>query len=159
VPFDGTSSITIVDSTKLPLSGGVITGALRILPPTVDNDAATKKYVDDKDVVLRADILANLPPNYTITYGNTELASDYSDTTTGFDDLKNIVDVFPPTGKTMSDLEAFIPSIAAVYYNGRVDNNDSIRCTFEERTDRIRIWVQNTEQRSAPAANWLAIWR
>jgi hypothetical protein len=159
VPFDGTSNITVADSTKLPLTGGSINGSLRVLPPTQANEAATKQYVDDRDVILRADIFDNLPPNYTITYGNTEYASDYSNTTSGFDNSKNIVDVFPPTGKTMADLEAFIPSIAVVNYAGRVDGNDSIRCTFEERSDRIRIWVQNTEQRSAPAANWLAIWR
>lgn len=35
------------DSTKLPLSGGTMTGALTLAgEPSVDNDAATKKYVD-----------------------------------------------------------------------------------------------------------------
>jgi hypothetical protein len=159
VPFDGTGPITVVDSTKLPLTGGVLTGSLRVIPPTVDNDASTKKYVDDRDVVLRADIFANLPPNYTITYGNTTYADSYSNQVGSFNNSTNIVDVFPPTGKSMSDLEAFIPSIAVVHYAGRVDGNDSIRCVYEERADRIRVWVQNTEQRSTPAANWLAIWR
>ena len=35
------------DSTKLPLSGGTMTGALTLAgDPSIDNDAATKKYVD-----------------------------------------------------------------------------------------------------------------
>jgi hypothetical protein len=159
VPFDGTSNITIVDDTKLPLTGGILSGSLRVLPPTSANEAATKQYVDDRDVILRADILSNLPPNYTITYGNREFADGASNIVGGFSDSTNIVDVFPPSGKLMSDLEAFIPSIAEIHYAGRVDGNDSLRCRFEERTDRIRIWVQNTEQRSTPAVNWLAIWR
>ena len=59
----------------------------------------------------------------------------------------------------MSDLIAFIPSIAVVHYAGDVDGNDSIRCTWGTYADCIRVWVQNTEQRSTPAANWLAVWR
>ena len=58
----------------------------------------------------------------------------------------------------MSALRAFIPSIAVIHYAGGVDGNDSLRCTWSNLGDRIRVWVQNTEQRSTPAANWLAIW-
>ena len=36
--------------------------------------------------------------------------------------------------------------------------NDSIRCTYSYLGDRIRVYVQNTEQRSTPAANYLVIW-
>jgi microcystin-dependent protein len=106
----------------------------------------TKDYVDSKA--------------FTFTYGNTT----YS--TTGFTNIvghwnndRNYFDVFPPAGKAMSDLIAFIPSIAVVHYAGDVDGNDSIRCTWGTYADRIRVWVQNTEQRSTPAANWLAVWR
>ena len=58
----------------------------------------------------------------------------------------------------MGNLVAFIPSIAVVHYAGGVDGNDSIRCTWQAQSDRIRVWVQNTEQRSTPAANYLAVW-
>ena len=55
VPFDGSINITISDSTKIPLSGGTMTGAL-VLPtsvasvnyPSADQHAVPKKYVDDK---------------------------------------------------------------------------------------------------------------
>jgi hypothetical protein len=58
----------------------------------------------------------------------------------------------------MANLLAFIPSIAVVHYAGGVDANDSIRCQWSNLGDRIRVWVQNTEQRSTPAANYLALW-
>ena len=48
VSFDGTANITIVDSTKLPIAGGTMTGDLTLKGnPTADLMAATKKYVDD----------------------------------------------------------------------------------------------------------------
>jgi hypothetical protein len=54
-PFDGSINITVADTTKIPLTGGTMTGAL-VLPTTVasvtypsaDQHAAPKKYVDDK---------------------------------------------------------------------------------------------------------------
>ena len=48
VSFDGTANITIADSTKLPITGGTMTGDLTLKGnPTADLMAATKKYVDD----------------------------------------------------------------------------------------------------------------
>jgi len=49
VPFDGTANISITDSSKLPTSGGTLTGFLTLnAAPTTDLHASTKKYVDDK---------------------------------------------------------------------------------------------------------------
>ena len=48
VAFDGSSNITILDSTKLPINGGTLTGFLTLsAAPTQNLHAATKKYVDD----------------------------------------------------------------------------------------------------------------
>lgn len=54
VNFDGTAAITVADSTKLPLTGGTLSGALNmgshqinaLTDPTLAQDAATKNYVD-----------------------------------------------------------------------------------------------------------------
>ena len=86
-------------------------------------------------------------------------AANYTNTSGGFRDNANWFDVLPPAGYTMGNLVAFIPSIRAIHYYGSVDGNDSLRCTYSVLIDRIRVWVQNTEQRSFPSANWLAIWR
>ena len=66
--------------------------------------------------------------------------------------------MYPPSGYKMSDLEAFLPSIHVIHFAGGVDGNDSIRCTHSILSDRIRVYVQNTEQRSKPAANYIAVW-
>ena len=198
INFDGTANITVFDNTKLPTSGGALTGFLTLHsdpdnnyhaatklyvdslyvaksgstmtgllilagPPTVDNGAATKKYVDDSDSAIQIAVnntisgFLSSTNNTTFTYGTTA-AVGYSNSVGNFSDASNYFDVFPPTGKTMAKLIAFIPSIAYIYFAGDVNSDDNMRCIYEERVDRIRVWVQNTEQRSTPSANWLAIW-
>jgi hypothetical protein len=58
----------------------------------------------------------------------------------------------------MGNLRAFIPSINVEHFAGGVNGDDSLRCDYTFLGDRIRVWVQNTEQRSTPAGNYLAIW-
>jgi hypothetical protein len=100
-----------------------------------------------------------IPADYTAISGNTIFStSGFSNSTSGFNNNANYFDVFPPAGKTMSNLVAFIPSIAVIHFAGNVNFDDSMRCTWTNFGDRIRVWVQNTEQRSAPAANYLALW-
>lgn len=76
-----------------------------------------------------------------------------------WNDGANYFDVFPPVGKSMANLRAFIPSIHAIHFAGGVNGDDSMRCSYSYLGDRIRVYVQNTEQRNLPAANYLAIWR
>jgi hypothetical protein len=96
----------------------------------------------------------------TYTYGNTVYStSGFTNQVGSWNNGANFFDVFPPGGKTMGNLVAFIPSIAVIHYAGGVNGDDSMRCTWSNLGDRIRVYVQNTEQRSTPAANYLAIWR
>lgn len=67
--------------------------------------------------------------------------------------------VYPPSGYSMSNLVAFIPSIRTIHYNGDVDNNDSMYCYWGKESSRVKITCYNTEQRANPQANWLAVWR
>lgn len=160
VLFDGGNDITVVDSTKLPLTGGILTGILQLSQdPSSELHAATKQYVDSQDQTIYNNILSTLPPNYTITSGFSYSTSGYTNIVGGFSNGANFFDVYPPSGKTMSDLVAFLPSIAYIHYAGRVDGNDSLRCIWSNLGNRIRVYVQNTEQRSTPGANWIAIWR
>jgi len=148
VSFDGTGNITITatDPNKVPLSGGTMTGRLTLSAnPTTNLHAATKQYVDSQVLGL------------TVYYGSAT-AVGYTNQVGSWNNGSNYFDVFPPSGKTMSNLVGFIPSIKRVYYAGGVDGNDQIRCEYEERSDRIRVWVQNSEQRAKPRGNFLSIW-
>jgi hypothetical protein len=114
--------------------------------PTSSNHAVTKGYVDSSV--------------FTVTYGNTVFStSGFTNQVGSWNNNANYFDVFPPEGKTMEDLVAFIPSIAVIHYAGGVNGDDSMRCTWSNLGDRIRVYVQNTEQRSTPAANYLVMWR
>lgn len=149
VPFDGTQNITVsaTDATKVALAGSTMTGYLTLVGAPVNaNHAATKTYVDSR------------LPQYTIVSGAQYSTSGFTNQVGSFNDGANFFDVFPPAGKSMANIVAFIPSIHVVHYAGGVDGNDSIRCTYSYLGDRIRVYVQNTEQRSTPAANYLAIW-
>ena len=141
--------------------------------PTNALHAATKQYVDTAitNIALTPGPMGpqgptgatgpqgpqGLPGNaYTFTYGQTQTV-DFTNIVGGYDD-RNYFDVFPPIGKTMSNILAFIPSIRTIHYAGKVDGNDSLRCEYVFYSDRIRVFVQNTEQRWYPTASWLAIW-
>ncbi len=150
VSFDGTADITISasDNTKVAKSGDSMSGYLTLnANPVSSLHAATKQYVDAR------------VPVYTFTYGNTVYStSGYTNQVGSWNNNANFFDVFPPSGKSMGNLVAFIPSIAVIHYAGGVNGDDSMRCTWSNLGDRIRVYVQNTEQRSTPAANYLVIW-
>ena len=151
VLFDGTSDITLpaasIDmSSRVAKSGDTMTGFLTLHSnPSSGLHAATKQYVDSRVSQL------------TFTYGQVSCVG-YTNQVGSFNNGSNYFDVFPPAGKSMGNLIAFIPSLNTVHYAGNVDGNDSIRTQYQVQGDRIRVWVQNTEQRSTPAGNYLAIW-
>ena len=149
VSFNGTQDITIVatDATKVALAGSTMTGYLTLVgAPVNGNHATTKTYVDSR------------LPQYTIVSGAQYSTSGFTNQVGSFNDGANFFDVFPPAGKSMGNIVAFIPSIHVIHYAGGVNGDDSMRCTYSYLGDRIRVYVQNTEQRSTPAANYLAIW-
>jgi hypothetical protein len=96
--------------------------------------------------------------NITYTYGQTS-AVGFTNQVGSFNNNSNYFDVYPPAGYSMSGLLAFIPSIHVIHFAGGVNADDSLRCQYSVLSNRIRVYVQNTEQRSTPAGNWLAIWR
>lgn len=159
---------------KVDRRGDTMTGVLSLSQdPTSAMHAATKSYVDNKVAAVSltpgpqgpagpAGIPGPQGPAgvpYTITYGNTQYSTTgYTNSVGNWYNHANYFDVYPPNGKTMANLLAFLPSIAVIHYAGGVDGNDSMRCTWSNLGDRIRVYVQNTEQRSTPAANWIAFW-
>ena len=149
VAFDGTANISITasDTARVAKSGDTMTGYLTLVGAPVNaNHAATKTYVDGR------------LPQYTFVSGAQYSTSGFTNQVGSFNNGANFFDVFPPAGKSMANIIGFIPSIHVIHYAGGVNGDDSMRCTYSYLSDRIRVYVQNTEQRSTPAANYLAIW-
>lgn len=147
--FDNTGNITITaeDPNSVDRAGDTMSGFLSLhADPTANLHAATKRYVD------------NVAQSYTFVYKDQQAVGSFTNQVGSFNDSRNWFDVYPPSGKTMSNLTAFIASIGRIHYAGGVDGNDSIRCEWDIRSDRIRVWVQGTEQRAKPKGNYLAIW-
>lgn len=141
-------------SGRIARTGDTMTGALTLSgTPTAALHAATKQYVDN----AVADAKNSIAKPYAITAG-VSYAVGFTDYIDRFADSTNYFDVFPPAGKSMNNIVGFIPSIHVIHFAGDVNRDDSLRCTYSYLSDRIRVYVQNTEQRAKPAANWLAIW-
>jgi len=109
-------------------------------------------------LTINSGVLSTTAP-YTITYQTSQNTIGFTNLVNRFDDSSNYFDVFPPSGKTTgSNLVGFTASIAKIYFAGDVNSDDAIRCQWSVMSDRIRVWVQGTEQRALPAGNWMAIW-
>lgn len=118
---------------------------------TASNHLVTKKYVDDAVTNVSTNNNLKITSGAAQTLGYTSVVGQWKNNS-------NFFYVYPPSGYTMSNLVAFIPSIHAIHFAGSVDGNDSIVCRHFVESTRIKVQVQNTEQRSAPYANWLAVW-
>lgn len=72
----------------------------------------------------------------------------------------NYAYVYPPSGYTVNNLAAFIPSIGEINFKGDVDSNDSLWCTHTVQlsNNRIVVTCNNSENRSRSIINFLAIW-
>jgi len=142
-------NITGLANANVAKTGDTMTGYLT-LPgsPFLNNHAATKGYVD-----------AVAATGFRFTSGQNASSSGFTNQVGSWNFSRNHFDIFPPAGKNMGLLVAFIPSIAVIHFAGNVNGDDSMVCTYNFFSDRIRVYVQNTEQRSTPAANWLAVWR
>lgn len=68
----------------------------------------------------------------------------------------NYVDVFPPTGKTMSNLKGFICSQAEAWLYG--SGNDDSWCKHQIQANKVRVICGCTAPEKAFHVNWLAIW-
>jgi hypothetical protein len=103
--------------------------------------------IDEPDQITANAVLTlvNSLPRFIITYGNTQYSqSGFTNIVWSWNNDYNYFDVFPPAGRSMSNLLGFIPSIAVIHYAGGVDGNDSLRCTWTSYGDRISVWVKNT---------------
>jgi hypothetical protein len=107
---------------------------------------------------------------FQFTAGSAIPCVSYSNIVGVFSDTANYFDVFPPAGYSMTNFRAFICSISYINFAGAVNNDDHMRCrwrlwhsggvaTSQSSADRIRVWVQNTEQRSIPQGNYMAVWK
>lgn len=74
------------------------------------------------------------------------------------DYTKNYVYVSPPVGYTMANLVGFMPSIAEIYWNGDVNNDDTLWCKHRLEADKITIICNNSENRSAAKVNYIGVW-
>lgn len=138
-------------SGRVARTGDTMTGALTLSgAPTAALHAATKQYVDNAVV----DAKNSIAKPYVITAGT----NDFAHYTGTFADRTGSFDVFPPLGKSMDDIIAFIPSIRVIYIGDIGAISSAIRSTYSFYSDRIRVYINISEQHNRFSADWIAIW-
>jgi hypothetical protein len=108
-------------------------------------------------LTISSGVLSANSTSYTINFASAVNCVGFSNAFS-WDNSTNYFDVFPPAGKNMTNLAGFMASMSKIYFNGRVDDNDALRTEWSVLSDRVRVWVQNTEQRATPAGNYIAMW-
>lgn len=127
----------------LPIASSVTLGGIRV---------GGGLTIDASTGVLTA------PSTYTITYGTAINCVGFTNGINLWDNSSNYFDVLPPANKTMANLKGFMASLSKIYFLGVVNSDDRLRTEWELLGDRVRVWVQNSEQQAIPAGNYIAFW-
>jgi hypothetical protein len=144
-----------IDGTTITIAGTVISApAIRA---TASSIGAVRP--DGSSITISSEGVISAPgaAGYIITGQCCQDAVGFS-SSYNWDDSTNYFDVFPPAGYNMASLQGFMASIGKIFFSGDVDGNDALRTNWNVLGDRVRVWVQNTEQRATPAGNWIALW-
>jgi hypothetical protein len=134
------------------------TGVLSTVLPTASVSTRGVVQIGSGLTINPSGVLSTLPSTQLITFASAVNCIGFSNIVGGWNNDTNYFDVFPPSGKTMTNLLGFMASLSKIYFAGNVNQDDSLRTEWEVQPTRIRVWVQNTEQRAIPAGNYIAIW-
>ena len=105
---------------------------------------------------------------FRVTSGELSTRSRYSSAGwRGYADFnRNYVDIYPPSGFTMSHLLGFVASSSVIAFRGDVNGDDYMWCRRKLYSNKIRVICANSENRNlagysdcASFINYLAIWR
>ena len=110
-------------------------------------------------LTISGGVLAADSTSYVINFASAVDCVGFSNEIAQWSDATNYFDVFPPAGFNMTNLQGFMASLSKIYSAGNVNSDDQIRTEWAVQGDRIRVWVQNSEQRQTPAVNYIAFWR
>jgi hypothetical protein len=160
--FDGSLFVTGYDRNAVSANQYMsFAGGTETRPRNIALVACIKVFgdIDEPDQVAAAAIINSIAsiPRYQVVSGASQTVG-FTNIVGSWNFNSNFFDVFPPAGKSMGNLAAFVPSIRVIQFNGVVNGDDSMVCTYNYFGDRIRVYVQNTEQRGRAEANYLAIW-
>lgn len=148
-----------VDGTTITIAGQVISANF----PTATASTLGVVRPDNSTITISGGIISapSAAVPYTIVYESVKpiIGSTFKNGNKPFDAAYNYFDVFPPAGKTMSQLAGFMSSIGEISFAGDVDLNDVLTSGWFVLADRIRVWVQNSEMSAVPKGNYIAFWK
>ena len=144
-----------IDGTTITISGSVISANM----PTATVSTLGAVRPDGTTIKISSGVIsAPTATGYTIVFATAQNCVGFSNSFE-WNNSTNYFDVFPPAGFNMTQLQGFMASMSKIFFAGNVNFDDSMRTEWAVQADRIRVWVQNTEQRDTPAVNYIAFWR
>jgi hypothetical protein len=144
-----------IDGTTITISGSVISANM----PTATVSTLGAVRPDGTTIKISSGVIsAPTATGYTIVFATAQNCGGFSNSFE-WNNSTNYFDVFPPAGFNMTQLQGFMASMSKIFFAGNVNFDDSMRTEWAVQADRIRVWVQNTEQRDTPAVNYIAFWR
>lgn len=152
----GTLGGVRVDGTSITIAGSVISANF----PTATTSTLGAVRPDGTTIKIASGVIsAPSATGYTITFASAVNCIGFTSQIGQWDNSSNYFDVFPPSGFNMTQLQGFMASMSKIYFAGSVNVDDQMRTEWAVQADRIRVWVQNSEQRATPAGNYIAFWR
>jgi hypothetical protein len=145
-----------IDGTTITISGSVISANM----PTATVSTLGAVRPDGTTIKISSGVIsAPTATGYTIVFATAQNCVGFSNQIAQWDNSTNYFDVFPPAGFNMTQLQGFMASMSKIFFAGNVNIDDQMRTEWAVQGDRIRVWVQNSEQRDTPAVNYIAFWR
>ena len=115
---------------------------------------AAKAYMDSKYNTLNSKIFGLVRD---IRYVST--THTYAEARAWGRGIYSYVNIYPPSGYSMSQLVFYAASPAWIPFAGGVDGNDTMRCHVYKYSSYFRVYVGNSEQRHASQVGWYALWK
>ncbi|SHH75376.1 hypothetical protein [Flavobacterium johnsoniae] len=120
-------------------------------------ETGTVTTLAERVTALEEKINNMITPQISVMYGRQTVNSWTSNGDYSSDFNRNYIDVYPPSGYTMAHFKGIVPSVSQIKFDGDVDDNDVIWCSYQVRSTNIRIICGNVEQKAAPMVSYMAI--
>lgn len=161
----GLGAVKISDS--VDINGNLnITGSLKFdgNNPGVSRIVSVVNNYDDTAVPTEKAVLKCVKDNTTSFFNQVEYKyTDPATSVTGSGSWgrghTSYVNIYPPSGYSMSKLVYFSVSPRFVPFAGGVDGNDTFACWAERKSSYVRCYVGNSEQRGRSCVAFYALWK
>jgi hypothetical protein len=141
-------------------AGGLVTVVDNLDDTVLPTEGAVKRYVDASlsNLATQLSTVNNRFSNFVRDVRYVSANQGYTRNRAWGDGHWSYVDIYPPSGYTMSNLLYYSVSPRYIPFDGDVDDNDTLACWAIESGSFIRCYVGNSEQREYGIVAFYGLW-